>query len=143
MKSTTRNVLMFAWPAILALVIFLLYQFGVGEKNTAGAKLYRAHCANCHADDGSGLRGLYPPLSGADYLSERTPLIPCMIRNGVSGEMVVNGRTYKQVMPANQLLTDQEISILINYIRNTWENDLGEIAFSEIEAQLEACPQKK
>lgn len=143
MKSSTRNILMFTWPVLLAGLIFLFYQFGASNQNTAGAKLYRYHCANCHSDDGTGLRGLYPPLSGADYLVNQEEGVACLIRNGASGPMIVNGRTYNQIMPGNQLLTDQEITILINYIRNSWENNLGEVPYAKVKEQLDSCKMVK
>ncbi|MCI4667821.1 MAG: cytochrome c [Bacteroidia bacterium] len=139
MKNTNRNILMFAWPILLAGLIFLIYQFGAKGDNSAGAKIYKSHCANCHGDSGEGLRSLYPPLAGADYLKDHEADLACIIRNGVDVDLIINGKTYNQPMPGNQLLSDQEIAILIDHIRNSWGNDYGNVPFSKVKNALDLC----
>ncbi len=105
-----------------------------------GAILYNNFCANCHMEDGSGLEGLIPPLAGADYLRERQELIPCIIRYGQKGEIVVNGRTYgQQEMPAVPQLTDFEITNVINYLNHAWGNDYGVVKYETVRQALESC----
>ena len=90
-------------------------------------------------EDGSGLEGLIPPLAGADYLREQRALIPCIIRYGQQGEIVVNDRTYQQEMPAVPQLSDFEITNVINYINHAWGNDYGFVPDNDVEAALEEC----
>ena len=87
-----------------------------------GKLLYEANCQNCHQADGQALAGLIPPLAGSDYLIINKDKLACIIRNGLDGEIIVNGVSYNQPMPANTLLTEIQISNIINYINNEWGN---------------------
>ncbi len=87
-----------------------------------GKILYESHCANCHQDDGSGLGKLIPPLNPSDYMEEDIERTISLIKNGVKGEMVVNGISYNAIMPANPLLTNMEIAQISTYIYNVWGN---------------------
>lgn len=90
-------------------------------------------------DDGSGLEGIYPPLDNADYIKEDPLRMVCIIRNGMEGEIVVNGRVYNQAMESIPQLTEFEIANIINYINQAWNNELGFVKMSDIRKQLESC----
>jgi len=85
-----------------------------------GEQLYKLHCSNCHQPDGKGFGLLYPPLANADYLKEKKDSIICIIRNGMSGPVTVNGQIYDQAMPGNEKLTDLEIAEILTFIYVTW-----------------------
>ena len=55
------------------------------------------------------------------------------VMHGVKGKMVVNGITYNSVM-APQLLSDEEIAHVLNYIRNSWGNEGEVVTFAEVKA---------
>ena len=59
------RILYFGWPVLVVGLAFFLYQQSGGSTNSAGQRLYTTHCANCHMDNGQGLRQLIPPLAGA------------------------------------------------------------------------------
>lgn len=90
-------------------------------------------------EDGSGLRGLIPPLANADYVKENPVRMACIIRYGMEGEVVVNDTTYNQAMPGVPQLTDFEITNVINYINQAWGNDYGYVKFEDVKQALEAC----
>ncbi len=104
-----------------------------------GEALYAAHCASCHMDDGQGLRGVIPPLAGADYVADDPVEMACIIRNGLQGEIAVNGVTYNEAMAAIPQLTEFQIANIINYINSAWGNDYGYVSMPEIRRRLEAC----
>lgn len=81
-----------------------------------GQKLYTTHCQNCHGSKGEGLGKLYPPLTDINYLNENRTLLSCIIKNGMSGEIKVNGEVYNQQMPSNPNLTDTDIAYILTYI---------------------------
>jgi len=86
-----------------------------------GALVYRAKCLTCHMANGKGVPNVYPPLAKSDYLlTDRVRAIRQAIY-GAEGEMVVNGQTYNNIMPA-QDLSDQEAADVLNYIFNSWGN---------------------
>lgn len=84
-----------------------------------GGDLYIQHCSNCHGVNGEGLRDLYPPLKGSDYLANRVKVI-CAIQNGLKGEIIVNGKKYNQVMPKNNQLYSLDHAQIATYIFDKW-----------------------
>ncbi len=104
-----------------------------------GKKLYLTHCASCHQIDGKGLASLYPPLSGADYLMKDPVKVACIIKKGISGEIVVNGTKYNQPMPSLDYLTNIEIAEIITYISNSWENKSTLHEVKTVESITKGC----
>lgn len=103
-----------------------------------GQELYEQNCANCHQKDGLGFKDLYPPIAGSDYLKNKEAVI-CMIRNGASGEMTVNGKVYNQQMPANAQLYDLDIAAITTYIYNKWGNESAITETDSVKKVLQRC----
>jgi len=98
-----------------------------------GKLLYAQHCENCHKNDGKGLGKLIPPLNPSDYMVDDIGRTARLIKNGLEGEILVNGISYKQAMPANQKLTNIEIAQIMTYLYNIWGNEKGLISTQEVE----------
>lgn len=109
------------------------------ERFPQGKILFENFCANCHMEDGTGLEGVIPTLVNADYVRDNQLLLPCAIRYGMEGEIVVNGRTYNAEMPGSPKLHEFEITNIINYINTSWGNDIPLIKHEKVREQLEAC----
>ena len=105
-----------------------------------GERLYLAHCANCHMEDGKGLAKLIPPLADADYLKNNQDRIPCILRHGQNGEITVNGVVFNQEMPGEKY-TDIQINNMINYINTAWGNDIPVVTITETQERLKSCDQ--
>jgi cytochrome c551 len=90
-----------------------------------GEQLYIKHCSNCHQKDGKGLGLVYPPLENSDYLNNNLDDVICLMRYGISGELIVNGQSYNKPMPGIPTLTDLEIAEIATYIYNTWHPHRG------------------
>ena len=103
-----------------------------------GAKVYAAYCANCHQQDGQGLASLYPPLADSDYLMEDVKRAACIIKNGQAEEVVVNGKTYNQMMPGNPI-SNLEIAEVLTFITNEWGNDGGLTGVKDVDKWLKEC----
>ncbi|MFT6865264.1 MAG: cytochrome c551 [Cyclobacteriaceae bacterium] len=104
-----------------------------------GAEIYAQLCANCHQQDGSGLASLYPPLAGSDYLLSDLERAACMIKKGGFDPITVNGKTYNQMMPANEQLTPLEIAEVLTFISNAWGNEKGLSGVKDVEKWLMKC----
>jgi mono/diheme cytochrome c family protein len=63
----------------------------------------------------------------------------CTIKNGLKGEIEVNGKTYNQAMPALDKLTNLEIAEISTYIYNSWGNEKGMIEMETVEESLSNC----
>lgn len=114
-----------------------------GQPYRQGQILYQNFCANCHMDDGSGLQGNIPPLAGSDFLRQNQELVPCIIRYGQEGPIVVNGKTYNNPMAAIPQLSDIEITNIINYINHSWGNDFGYVQFETARQMLKRCEKNR
>ncbi|WP_242927261.1 c-type cytochrome [Pontibacter vulgaris] len=110
------------------------------KKKNEGEKLYTANCASCHMDDGSGLRGVIPPIAGSDYLVKHRRSLACLIRHGQAGEITVNGQKYNQAMPGVEHLNDGQILNLLNYIQTNFGNKNERYTLVEVKSDLEICP---
>jgi len=104
-----------------------------------GRNLYNFYCATCHMDDGSGLKGLYPPLAGADYLAKNQSNLACIIRYGLSDTISVNQKIYNQAMPGVTDLNEVQITNVINYINHAWGNSLQHVKVDDIKKGLVDC----
>lgn len=90
-----------------------------------GKEIYTANCVTCHMQNGEGIEGVYPPLAKSDYLmADKTRAIK-QVLEGAIGSMTVNGIKYNGFMMGFPL-NDHEVSDVLNYIRNSWDNK-GEI----------------
>ena len=107
-----------------------------------GKVLYDFHCANCHGEQGEGLRNLIPPIAKADYVQKNQSDLACLIKNGIKGPIVVNGKTYDTQMVGITTLNDVQINNIINYINNSWGNNFGDSNVLEVNKALKACSQE-
>lgn len=105
-----------------------------------GKRLYENYCGNCHQPDGRGLGKLIPPLRNSDYFKASVHRSIWIMRNGQQGEIVVNGETYNQAMPANPQLKPLEIAQISTYLYNIWGLNEGVISASEVEDYLKKAP---
>jgi cytochrome c551 len=104
-----------------------------------GERLYRMHCSNCHQRDGGGLRRVYPPLAGSDYMQTHFREVICGMKYGLQGEITVKNVKYNQAMPGVLSLTELELAEIATYIYNTWGQDRGIIESQDIRLLLDSC----
>jgi len=105
-----------------------------------GFQLYTTYCANCHQPNGEGLSNLYPPLKGEEALSNKY-LIPCIIRNGMSDTIMVNGKEFSRPMPGNPKLTDIELAEIVTYLTIKWGKDSTFTSIETVQNLLLDCRQ--
>lgn len=79
-----------------------------------------SRCVACHLSDGAGVPGAFPSLQVdarklAQTKAGRKYLALVVIR-GVSGLIVVDGRTYRGSMPAQGGLDDAAVASVLNYV---------------------------
>ncbi len=76
-----------------------------------GHNLYAYHCAGCHAEDGSGLGHLIPPLDSSSESFRSPATLICLIKNGLPLDTLTG-----QKMPPNSTLNEVEMTNLVNYL---------------------------
>ncbi len=86
-----------------------------------GARLYNTHCALCHQKNGRG-NDRFPPLNYSDWVNGDKDRLINVVLNGLSGEIMVNGRSYNNVMPKQDHLKNEEIALILTYVRQNFGN---------------------
>jgi cytochrome c551 len=105
-----------------------------------GETLYLKHCSNCHQVNGSGLGRVYPPVNNSDFMENNLNEVICLIRNGRSGKLVVNGVEFNKEMPGIPELTDLEVAEITTYIYNVWSGDKhGIVEVRQVSSVLNEC----
>ena len=98
----------------------------------AGKKIYEreGYCITCHQSNGMGLESSgFPPLAGSKWVMGNTDRLIKITLNGLYGPMEVNGKQYKgnvPMTPYGGMLNDQEMSEVLNYIRQSFGNIASE-----------------
>ncbi len=107
--------------------------FDLKTSATRGKDTYQTYCMSCHMDNGEGLEGVYPPVAKSDYLMADHKRSIVQIIKGVSGEIKVNGKTYNTEMTGFDL-SDQEVSDVLNYVRNSFGNKGDAVTPDQVKA---------
>ena len=105
------------------------------ESVARGKMVYSDMCVTCHMADGKGVPRAFPPLVDSDYLRENQNESIKGVKNGMSGEMIVNGITYNSAM-APLGLSDDEVADVMNYINNSWGNKIDNFVTAEKVSKL-------
>ncbi len=104
-----------------------------------GELLYSKHCSNCHQENGTGLGRVYPPLNQSDFMENNFEQVLCLMKYGIEGELIVNGKNYNLAMPGIPSLNDLEIAEIATYIYNSWGNKRGLVDVKDVNQILTTC----
>ena len=104
-----------------------------------GEQLYVKNCSNCHQKNGKGLGLVYPPVDQSDYIDKNFESVLCLMKNGVRGELIVNGKAFNQPMPGIPTLTDLEIAEIATYLYNNWDRERGLVDVKEASTVVANC----
>src|SRR5688500_8525906 len=130
--------LIFGATFLTTIILLMAFQkkqkFDLKESIERGKEVYTAQCITCHMEKGEGLEGAFPPLAKADYLMADKNRSIKQIIEGVTGEMKVNGVVYNGAMPAIDL-TDEQVSDVLNYVRNSRGNKGAAVTPGEVKSQ--------
>lgn len=91
------------------------------DKIKLGKNVYTQNCAACHQPDGKGVTGAFPPLAKSDYLNANHTRAIDVVKNGLTGQITVNGSPYNGVMPALGL-SDEDIANVLTFVSHSWNN---------------------
>jgi len=98
-------------------------------RQARGMAVYQAVCSACHQVEGQGLGDVFPPLAGSEYVQDKERAIRIVLE-GLSGPVVVKGKTYDGVMPPLAHFTDREVADVLTFVRNSFGNS-GEAVHDE------------
>lgn len=98
----------------------------------AGKTVYDTYCLACHQADGGGVPKLNPPLTKTSFvLGDKKKLIQIILK-GMTEQVEINGSTYDNVMAPHDFMTDQEVSDVLTFIRNSFGNKASAVTVAEV-----------
>ena len=105
-----------------------------------GTPIFKTVCQTCHGADGNGIKSLAPPLNKSEWVNGPADKLLSIVLYGLTGPVKVNGKVYKAPeiageMPgigSNKDYTDEDITQLMNLIRNSWSNKAGKIVVDDV-----------
>jgi cytochrome c oxidase subunit 2 len=96
-----------------------------------GQKVYDGTCKACHQENGMGIAGTFPPISGSKVAQGPKEEQIKLVLNGRKGVF-----TPTSMMPPQNNLSDLDIAAVITFTRNNWANKSGQmVAPEEVKAQ--------
>ena len=96
-------------------------------EGTRGAVIYGSYCASCHKEDGKGITGTFPALSGNVLVTgDRQTLIGILLKGDAAVPESGRGQ-YDEKMPAFDFLNDHDIAAVLSYVRSAWDNKADSI----------------
>jgi|WetSurMetagenome_2_1015567.scaffolds.fasta_scaffold239709_2 mono/diheme cytochrome c family protein len=98
-----------------------------------GESLYLKYCMACHQADGSGVPGMYPPIQSTDWVQGGKDRLIGLLLKGQQGEIEVNGKPFRGIMPAHTYLTDNEIAEVLTYVRSHFGNQADAVTPEEVQ----------
>ncbi|CAN5446248.1 hypothetical protein BH10BAC4_BH10BAC4_11760 [soil metagenome] len=122
--------------AFAILTLFSFFQkptFDIKSSITRGKEVYSTNCTSCHMEMGEGIEDVYPPLAKSNYMMADKKRSIQQIIKGVNGEIKVNGKIYNGEMSAIEL-SDQEVSDVLNYVRNSFGNKGDAVTPEQVKA---------
>lgn len=112
----------------------LAQKFDLKASIARGKDVYTAQCMSCHLEQGEGIENVYPPVAKSDYLMADKKRSINELLHGLNGPIKVNGVAYDGVMTGFEMLSDQEISDVLNYIRNSFGNKGAAVTPEEVKS---------
>lgn len=88
-----------------------------------GEMLYSSYCTSCHKENGRGLSGVYPALYGSSLVGDADKR--SLLR------LVMGG---KKEMPAFDFLSNQDLAVVLSYVRKRFGPQAGAVSEQEIKA---------
>lgn len=98
-----------------------------------GSKIYEQQCAQCHQSKGEGSGTAWPALAGNPTVTAPSPLnvIRMVLDGGYAPATAANPRPHG-MPPFGQILNDNDIAMLVSYLRNSWGNEAGGVTALEV-----------
>ena len=128
-----KILLSFSFGIVLLSSFHTVQKFDLKASIERGKDVYTAYCLSCHMEQGTGIEGVYPPLAQADYLMADKKRSIQQVLYGANTEMKVNSKSYTTPMNGFDL-TDEQVSDVLNYVRNSWKNKGAAVTPAEVKA---------
>lgn len=107
---------------------------GISASIARGQKVYTQYCLSCHQPDGGGVPNMNPPLIKTSYVTGDKVRLIKVVLNGFAENVDIDGETYSNNMPPQNILKDQEIADVLTYVRNNFTNKGTAVTTAQVKA---------
>ena len=106
--------------------------------------MFKDQCTACHQDNAQGVEDAFPPLAhNADLFLNRDYPVRVLLF-GLSGKIDVNGKSFDSAMPPLDVLSDEQIAAVVNYVRDNFGNaELRPKTMAPLDAAAVAAERKR
>ncbi len=97
-----------------------------------GAVLYVEHCSVCHRPDGDGVPRIFPALNQNTAITAQNAqsVIQVTLEGGAMPATPADRMAF--AMPSFKHLSDEEVTLVVNFIRTSWNNVAPEINAQDV-----------
>lgn len=100
---------------------------GAAAQGMDGKAIFAKNCAACHLANGKGIPGAFPALAGSAFVQGAPNELATVLLKGRGG------------MPDfSASLGDQDIALVLSYVRATWGNQAAPIVDADVAALRES-----
>jgi mono/diheme cytochrome c family protein len=93
-------------------------------------------CLPCHQPEGKGLPGVYPPLTGSEWVRGDTTRLIKIVLHGLTGKLNVAGQDFggpnAVPMPSFGGLTDEQIADVLTFVRKEFGANASPVSVDEV-----------
>jgi mono/diheme cytochrome c family protein len=107
----------------------------MAASSSDGATVFVTNCSSCHGASGQGSPGAFPPLAGNAVVTGDPVHVIHIVKDGLTGQIVVAGKTYNGTMPPwGKVLSNADMAAALTYVRSAWGNHAGAISPAQVGA---------
>lgn len=98
-----------------------------------GKHYFKAHCVQCHQEDGRGQAGLAPSLHDSDVVLGPAKRQIRVVLHGLTGPVKIAGKTQTLTMePLASKLNDRQIAAILTFTRRSWGHRAKPVSPAEV-----------
>jgi len=107
-----------------------------------GQRLYARHCLSCHQSDGGGVPNMQPPIVGGSWVRGDPKALALFVMTGGFGSEERKDSAVSNVMPPFRQLPDEDLAVILSYIREKFGGGASAVSASEVAAARADLPAK-
>ena len=103
-----------------------------GTLHLPGHEVYLQYCAACHMADGAGAAPMQPALAGSTVAAGDPQQLIAVVLRGPAAVLPANRPKYQNVMPAFNVLTDEQVSQVLTFVREAFAAHAAPITAAQV-----------
>lgn len=110
-------------------------QENIAKRFPKGSALYMQVCKVCHGETGSGIESLAPALNKSEIVTGTAEKFIAVALLGITSSADEKEKPGYADMPGiwiNENISDKDLSELLSFIRQSWQNDAGMITEEDV-----------